>query len=121
MIKKILVAAMLAASVGGIAVPASAAVYIRQAPPAPRVEAVPAARRGYTWAPGYWNWSNRKHVWVAGQWVRNRPGYRYNASQWTQREDGRWTMQRGNWKRGDRDGDGVPNRQDSQPDNPRRN
>ena len=29
-------------------------------------------------------------------------------------------MERGGWKRGDRDGDGVPNRQDKAPDNPNR-
>ena len=34
--------------------------------------------------------------------------------------DGKWYMTQGHYSRGDRDGDGVRNSQDSQPDNPRR-
>ena len=135
MTKEILLAMMMAASVGGIAAPAAAGVEIivRTAPPAQRYEAIPAARRGYDWAPGYWNWDGRRHVWTAGTWVRERPGYRYNQTQWVQHGNG-WRMERGNWKRHDRDhdgipdrkdrdrdGDGVPNNRDRQPDNPRRN
>ena len=33
---------------------------------------------------------------------------------------GGWYMERGHWDRGDRDHDGVPNRIDRRPDNPRR-
>ena len=68
-----------------------------------------------------------------GRWVRDRPGYRYNQPAWAER-DGRWYMTRGNWARGDRDGDGVRNSQDrdrdgdgvrnsrdSAPNNPRKN
>ena len=42
-------------------------------------------------------------MWVAGTWVPERHGYRYENSRW------------------DRDGDGVANRYDRYPDNPRRN
>src|SRR4029079_7093102 len=89
MIKKVLFASMMAASVGGIAVPAAAAIYVQLAPPemraeaAPaasavyvqvalperRVEAVPAPRVGYVWARGYWNWRGNHHVWAGGTWV----------------------------------------------------
>ena len=41
-------------------------------PPPPRVEVVPAPRRDYVWAPGYWRWKGREHVWVSGRWVRDR-------------------------------------------------
>jgi hypothetical protein len=135
MIKTILAAALVAASLGGVAVPASAAPYgvtIDIAPPAPRHEVLPAPRRGYAWVPGYWNWAGRRHVWVPGTWVRERRGYVYAQPQWVQR-DGHWVMNRGGWQRGDRDrdgvpnrvdrdrdGDGVPNRADRAPDNPRR-
>jgi len=134
MIKKLLVAAMFAASLGGISTSASAQVdvYLNFAPPAPRYEAVPAPRRGYVWAPGYWDWRGNRHVWVAGHWEAQRAGYYYNTPQWVQR-DGRWHLQRGQWNRGDRDrdgvpnrfdrdrdGDGVPNNRDRAPDNPRR-
>jgi hypothetical protein len=29
-------------------------------------------------------------------------------------------MERGGWRRGDRDGDGIPNREDAHPNNPNR-
>jgi hypothetical protein len=52
--------------------------------------------------------------------MRERRGYHYNQPTWAER-DGRWSMQRGNWSRGDRDGDGVPNGRDRAPNNPNRN
>lgn len=138
MFKHTLLAAVVAATLGGMAATASAApvgVTIRVGPPEMRYEEVPAARRGYDWSPGYWNWSrgNNRHQWVAGSWVRSRPGYIYTQPAWVER-GGRWQQQRGSWSRGDRDGDGisnrndrdrdgdgVPNRRDSNPNNPRRN
>jgi hypothetical protein len=120
--KKLLIAALLASSLGSITAPAvSAVVVVREAPPAPRAERVPAARRGYVWAPGHWEWKYGKHVWERGHWIRARRGYVYREPTWEER-DGRWTMQRGGWDRTrrDRDGDGVPNRVDSRPNNPNR-
>jgi hypothetical protein len=125
-------------------------IVIGNAPPPARYEVVPAARRGYEWAPGYWNWNGRRHVWVAGHWERVRAGYYYQRPEWQQSSDG-WRLNRGGWERGerhndrndhgnrgngrgdrdhdgipnrmdrDRDGDGVRNRYDSRPDNSRRN
>lgn len=114
-------ALLLAAASAGVSAPALAARYIdiRVAPPAPRVETVPAARRGYVWAPGYWGWRGHHHHWVAGHWVRERRGYVYRQPTWVQ-EGERWRLNRGAWARGDRDGDGVPNRRDRAPDNPNR-
>lgn len=120
MIKKILFAAALAASAGTVTVPASAAVIVVQnAPPAPRDEVAPAPRRGYVWAPGYWDWRNNRHVWVRGHWERERRGYVYHQPAWVER-NGHWEMQRGNWARRDSDHDGVPNGRDDHPNNPRR-
>jgi hypothetical protein len=132
MIRKILVAATLATSLGILATPASAVVYVRVAPPELRAETVPEPRRNHTWRAGHWEWRGNRHHWVRGAWVRDRPGYRYNQPQWVE-SNGRWSMQRGSWARGDRDGDGVPNRvdrdrdgdgvrnsQDSAPNNPNR-
>ena len=124
MIKKVLIAAMLAASVGGIVAPATATaatVYVQIAPPEPRYEAVPESRRGHVWAPGYWDWRGHQHVWHAGSWQRERPGYRYHESRWVEHDNGRWSRQPARWARHDRDGDGVPDRYDRHPDNPRRN
>ena len=119
MIKKVLLAAMIAASFGTITAPASAEVIVRVAPPPLRAEAVPAPRRGQLWVAGHWDWKNRHHQWIPGTWIHERRGYQYTQPTWTER-DGRWRMERGNWRRNDRDGDGVPNRQDRAPDNPNR-
>lgn len=96
-----------------------ASVDIRVGPPPPRVEVVPASRRGYVWAPGYWNWRGHHHHWVGGTWVRERRGYVYHQPTWVQDGD-RWRFNRAAWARGDRDHDGVPNGRDRHPDNPRR-
>ena len=113
--------AVLAAVSATISVSAVAAPYVdvRVAPPPPRTEVVPAARAGYAWVPGYWDWRGRRHVWVNGHWERARRGYVYRAPVWEQNGD-RWRLNRGAWARGDRDGDGVPNAVDSHPNNPRR-
>jgi hypothetical protein len=120
MMKKLLLAVLVAGSFGSVTAPASADILVRVAPPAPRVERVPEARRGYAWAPGYWDWKRGHHVWVKGKWVRDRKGYVYNAPTWEE-HDGRWRMNRGNWARRDRDGDGIPNGMDNRPNNPNRN
>ena len=117
--KKLLLAALVAGSLGGVTLPASADVVIRTAPPPPRDERMPEARRGYVWAPGHWEWRHGRYVWNNGKWLRERHGYAYRAPNWVER-DGRWMMERGGWRRGDRDGDGVPNRMDNHPNNPRR-
>ena len=120
MIRRTLLAAMLASAIGSLAAPAGAVIIVREGPPRAREEVVPAPRSGYVWANGHWQWRNGRHRWIAGRWIRERPGYRYRQPEWIER-DGRWSLNRGTWRRrGDRDGDGVPNRMDQAPDNPRR-
>lgn len=134
---------------GWVEVQQPAAVdYVTVAPPPPRYERVPAPRAGFFWASGHWEWRGRRHEWVPGVWVAERPGFVYSPAVWVQR-DGRWIMEGGRWApRGgpghrdgddhrdgrydrhddhhddhdhrDRDRDGVPDREDSHPDNPRR-
>jgi hypothetical protein len=122
--KKLLIATFIAASLGGGLGLAPAAyadvVVIRSAPPPPRDEVVPPARDGFVWTPGYWRWNGHRHVWVNGKYVRARHGYYWREPTWAQLENGRWRMERGRWERGDRDHDGVPNRLDEHPNNPNR-
>lgn len=122
-LRKLLVAGLCVASLGGGALPmlanAQPTVYFKSAPPPARVEAVPAARRGYVWVPGYWNARGNRHVWHRGHWERSRAGYSYIQPNWVQRDD-RWQFNRGRWNRGDRDGDGVRNNRDRAPNNPNR-
>ena len=121
MIRKSVIAAVLASSLAGVAGSGFAADFgFRHAPPAARAEVVPAARPGYVWVPGYWDYNNgHRYQWMNGHYVRERRGYHYEQSHWVQR-NGRWHLERGGFRRGDRDGDGVPNRYDRRPDNPRR-
>ncbi len=96
--KTIFLFAALAITASAVPGAASARVYldVEVAPPAARVEVVPAARRGYTWAPGYYNWSGHQHVWVGGRYIRQRSGNHWSADRWEQRgthwhhEPGRW-------------------------------
>lgn len=87
----------LAAAMVPIASNAQVNVGITLAPPAPRFEAVPAARYGYVWAPGYWRWAGRAHVWVAGRWVPARRGMHWHGPEWQQRPNGTWFMRPGHW------------------------
>lgn len=101
-------------------------IVVHKAPPAPMREAVPAARRGYEWVPGYWSWNGRRYVWERGHYEKVRVGYVYQRPEWRQDRKG-WYLERGGWvredhrmARRDRNGDGVPNRYDARPNNPNR-
>ncbi|HEX8601763.1 MAG TPA: thrombospondin type 3 repeat-containing protein [Pseudoduganella sp.] len=90
-------------------------VIIGTPPPPVRWEAAPQPRRGYVWAPGYWDWNGHRHVWRGGQYLAERPGYAYAAPRWVE-YGGRWRYEQARWNpygpRGDLDRDGVPNRYD---------
>ena len=73
-------------------------VDIDVAPPAPRVEVMPAARPGFVWAPGFWAWRGGNHVWVRGHWIRERPGYRWVPDAWVQAGP-HWHYAPGHWER----------------------
>ena len=95
---RIVIAAL---ALGAISVPVvseARTIVVEVAPPPARVEVVPAPRRGYVWAPGYWDWRGRKHVWRSGYWVRERRGYHYAPSRWNDR-GGRWEFENGRSER----------------------
>jgi len=68
MIKTSLIAVAIAAgTLGAVTTTPAAAQAVFQvqvAPPPPRVEVVPAPRRGQVWVPGYWDWRGHRHVWA---------------------------------------------------------
>jgi hypothetical protein len=66
------------------------------APPPLQVEVVPAARPGYVWAPGFWDWNGNQHVWVRGHWMRERAGFHWVTAEWVQ-VGPRWHYNRGHW------------------------
>jgi hypothetical protein len=71
-------------------------VDVDVAPPPAQVEVIPAARVGYVWAPGYWNWSGHEHVWTNGRYIRERPGHHWVGDNWEQRGT-RWHHEGGHW------------------------
>ena len=114
-----LLAALVAASFGAIALPTFADdLYITLDPPNRRSERF-EPRAGQVWVPGAWHWQNGKHEWVAGRYVAERKGYRYERDRWVRHDNDKWVMQRGGWSR-DTDGDGTPDRADARPNNPNR-
>ena len=72
-------------------------VYLNDAPPPPVYEEV-EPRAGYTWVPGFYTWSAKRHnyVWHAGKWVVARPGQTWEADRWVQDENG-WRRIEGHW------------------------
>jgi hypothetical protein len=83
----------------------------RQPPPPRRQEKREAARAGFVWVEGEWDWRGGKYEWVAGHWERERAGKRWRQSRWEQR-DGAWTRTPGDWM-----DEGAPR---SRPRGPRR-
>jgi len=121
MIKKTLLAALLAAGLGGVAAPAAAAVdvYIDLAPPPARYEVVPAATpRLYldAWLLELERTPSRLDH---GHLGARTPGLRLQQCRLGgARRPLAYAAPR--LARHDRDGDGVPDRYDSHPNNPRR-
>jgi hypothetical protein len=66
-------------------------------PPSPRTEHVPAARYGYAWAPGHWQWNGDTYHWVSGTWMEQGGAPRI-PDDW-QQMDGRWRYLLRHWER----------------------
>jgi len=75
-----------------------ALVDIEVRPPPDRVVVVPAPRRGYIYAPGYWRWDGRQHVWVDGRFLRERRGEHWVPAHWEERHN-RYHFEEGHWER----------------------
>jgi hypothetical protein len=122
--KTLLIGLFAATSLTGLSIPIASAhssphvnVYFGSPPP-PRYERIPAPRRGYVWVNGYWDIKRNRHVWHHGHWERVRPGHYYAQPAWVKRNRG-WELHRGEWRRGDIDRDGIPNRYDRDRDGDR--
>lgn len=98
--KTLFAAAFTAALLGfGASAQAQYTAIVSVAPPAPRHEVVPAAREGWLWAPGHYEWRGNEYVWAEGHWMRDRAGYEYREPRWVQRADGSWILVGNNWER----------------------
>ncbi|MFQ5511700.1 MAG: hypothetical protein ACE5EO_07615 [Candidatus Krumholzibacteriia bacterium] len=70
MFKRILLGVVLLSFAG-----TGCAMYVRPAPPPPRVDVRTARPHKHAvWVPGHWKWTNRKrgYAWVPGHWRRAR-------------------------------------------------
>jgi hypothetical protein len=107
-----LAAALVAAALPAFAT--TAKIVVDQPPPMEQQgEPVAPVRDGYTWAPGYWNWTGSKYEWSKGHYVQTRKGYRYVAPRWAQEKE-RWALYPEEWVKDEDDKDktalkdGVP-------------
>jgi hypothetical protein len=72
--------------------------YANVPPPPLRSEYYGAARPGYVWVGGYWNWSSGRYVWRPGHWARPpRARAVWVAPAWEHR-NGRYQFRRGYWR-----------------------
>ncbi len=117
--KKLILGSLIAATLASVSIPAAARtsvdLFVNVGPPPLRYEYVPVPRVGFVWVPGYWDWRAERYHWVRGRWSQHRPGYYYEPVRWVGR--GGHYYRQGGWR--DSDHDGVPNRYDRAPLDPR--
>lgn len=81
---------------GGGAAPPANPMYPTAAPPPLRTENYGAARAGFIWVTGRWDWRGGKWEWVAGHWERERANSVWIPGRWELQGnyyvwiDGRW-------------------------------
>jgi hypothetical protein len=68
-----------------------------EAPPPPRQETPSAAKPGFVWITGAWDWRDNKWTWIPGHWEREKAGKRWRADRWEQHE-GHWQRVAGGWE-----------------------
>jgi hypothetical protein len=91
-------AALLGASLAGS--PAEGAhVYVKVAPPAPRVEVrVVAPSAGHVWIGGYHRWNGTAYVWFPGRYeLPPRHGQVWVPGHWANNKHGHYWVE-GHWK-----------------------
>ncbi len=95
----VILAATLAAVVSTPIEAGQAAVLIRIAPPAPRLETrAVAPGPHHVWLGGHWSWNGRTHVWIAGSWKLPPSAHAsWVAGRWSRRSKG-WIWVPGRWR-----------------------
>ncbi len=97
--RRILASLALAGALVASAPLAALPVYVKIAPPAPRVEAKAVAPgKGYFWIGGYHRWSGTAYVWVPGRWaLPSHPGAVWVPGHWKSTRHG-WVWKAGRWR-----------------------
>ncbi len=75
--------------------PAPVAAYPTMAPPAPQYE-TPAARSGFVWVQGNYEWKAGAYAWTRGHWERAQAAKVWVPGVWAA-EGGRWVWTPGHW------------------------
>ena len=75
--------------------PAAAGEWPTEAPPSPREEKQ-AAKAGYVWVNGHWDWKARKWDWTPGHWEREQANKHWREGRWEQRS-GHYEWSEGGW------------------------
>lgn len=68
------------------------------APPKPKTRR-PAARRGFVWIRGHWEWRDGDWAWINGHWERARRGYHWKPGEWVL-QGGIYVWVEGSWVQG---------------------
>ena len=84
------------AAAAGIAQARSVEVEINTAPPADRVEVVPAPRPGYVYERGHYAWDGHAYVWTDGRFIEERPGHTYEQARIEHRGE-HYYFHKGHW------------------------
>jgi len=79
-----------------LSIAAPSEIEIRVAPPADRVEVVPAPRPGYIYERGHYVWDGNRYTWQEGRFLKEREGHRYVPYALEKRGD-TYYFRRGHW------------------------
>src|SRR5690606_23298266 len=77
-------------------------VLVVDEPPPPSKHRTVAARPGYVWIKGHYEYRGGSWVWMDGHWERQRSGYYWEEGRWVRRGN-RWHWVEGRWVRGNAD------------------
>jgi hypothetical protein len=86
-----------------VPVQSSQVIIAPSAPPAPRMEAIPAPpgaeAQSMFWRPGHWMWSGANWAWQPGEYVaRPQPTAVWEPGHWSPRPDGGYVWVDGHWQ-----------------------
>jgi hypothetical protein len=70
-----------------------------EAPPPPKAEQHEAAKAGYVWVDGNYQWKAGKYEWLAGHWEREQANKHWSPGAWQKNGD-RWAWHDGTWANG---------------------
>jgi hypothetical protein len=72
-------------------------VYVKKAPPAPKVVVIKKCAPNKIWVKGHWKWNGRKYVWVKGHCIKKRKAHKWVPGHWKKTPRG-WIWIEGHWR-----------------------